>query len=222
MLAKTGDMVGKKVVISAGGTREALDPIRFLGNHSTGRMGYALAEAARNRGAHVTLITTVARTVPLGVSPIQVTSAAEMRDAVLSAIEDADALVMAAAVADYRPANIQSQKIKKSDEDLTLKLARTDDILKLVAAHRQQSGFPKCVVGFSAETNDVLQNAEAKLKRKSLDWIAVNDVTQSDAGFGVETNRVTLIGANGERIALPLLSKLAVADKIWDAVSTKS
>lgn len=218
MLAKTGDMAGKKVVVTAGGTREALDPVRFLGNRSSGRMGHALAESARNRGASVTLITTAALPVPKGVSPVRVTSAAEMRSAVLSAIDGADALVMAAAVADYRPAKIASQKIKKSDDDLTLNLARTDDILRAVATYRKENGYPKYVAGFAAETENLRQNASVKLKQKSLDLIVANDVTQSDAGFGVENNRVTLIGADGIVIELPLLSKLEVAHKIWETV----
>lgn len=218
LLAKTGDMAGKRVVVTAGGTREALDPVRYLTNRSSGKMGYALAEAARDRGADVTLISTANLPLPLGVSLVAVNSAAEMEQAVLSAIDEADALVMAAAVADYRPTQQAEHKIKKSDGDLAVPLARTGDILQAVAAQRTQTGRPKRVIGFAAETEDLLVNAAGKLARKGLDLIVANDVSAADAGFEVDTNRVTLLGADGSVTQLPLLSKFEVADCIWDRV----
>ncbi len=218
VLAKNGDMVGMRVVITAGGTREPLDPVRYITNRSSGKMGHALAETARDRGAQVTLITTAALPVPQGVSPVRVNTAAEMADAVLAAIPGSDVLVMAAAVADYRPANIASQKIKKKAGGLTLALTRTPDILQRVAKYRAENGFPRKVVGFAAETADVQQNAREKLTRKRLDWIVANDVSRSDAGFAVDTNQVTLFGADGSAVTLPLMSKSAVATEIWNRV----
>ncbi len=218
VMAQKGDMAGMRVVVTAGGTREPIDPVRYITNRSSGKMGHALAEAARDRGAQVTLITTASLPVPHGVSPVKVDTAAEMADAVLTAIADTDALVMAAAVADYRPAKISSQKIKKGDGGLELSLSRTPDILQLVAKYRAENGFPRKVVGFAAETTDVRQNAREKLTRKRLDWIVANDVSRSDAGFAVETNRVTLFGADGSVIELPLMSKLAVAVEIWNRI----
>ncbi len=219
MLAKGGDLAGLRVVVTAGGTREALDPVRYITNHSSGRMGHALAEAARDRGADVVLISTAALPDLHGVTRIAVDSAQEMKDTVLAAAQSADALVMAAAVADYRPVQCALHKIKKADNnDLVLPLTRTDDILLAVDAQRRQLGRPRCVVGFAAETENLLKNAAAKLKRKGLDWIAANDVTRPDAGFAVDTNQVTLLGADGSITTLPLLSKLEVAHEIWDRV----
>ncbi len=219
VLARHGDMRGLRVVVTAGGTREPLDPVRYLTNRSSGRMGHALAEVARDRGATVTLISAAKLPVPHGVSPVAVDTAAQMTDAVLAAIPAADALVMAAAVADYRPATVAARKIKKTDGDLQLPLARTDDILRRVAAFRAETGFPKVVVGFAAETDDLLENARAKLTRKRLDWIVANDVTRADAGFAVETNRVTLLGADGTVESLPLMAKTDVAAEIWNRVT---
>ena len=218
VLAQGGDMAGLRVVVTAGGTREPLDPVRYITNRSSGRMGYALAETARDRGARVTLITAARLPLPGGVTRIEVETAAEMKEAVLEHIAGADALVMAAAVADYRPAVRADRKIKKGDDDLTLPLARTDDILQAVAARRAQTGYPRCVVGFAAETDHLLQNAAQKLARKGLDFIAANDVSQADAGFGVETNRITWLAADGAQEAWPLLSKVEVADRIWERV----
>ncbi len=221
VLAKNGDMVGMRVVVTAGGTREPIDPVRYITNRSGGKMGHALAEVARDRGAQVTLVTTAGLPAPSGVSVVRVNTAAEMADAVLTAIPESDALVMAAAVADYRPAEIAPQKIKKGDGGLTLSLVRTPDILQLVAKYRAETGFPRKVVGFAAETTDVRRNAQEKLARKRLDWIAANDVSRTDAGFGVETNQVTLFGADGSVVELPLMSKTAVAAEIWNRVAGK-
>lgn len=218
LLAKQGDLTDKRIVVTAGGTREPIDPVRYITNRSSGKMGYAIAEAARDRGAMVTLISTANLPVPLGVDLVAVNSAAEMKSAVLTAIAEADALVMSAAVADYRPATVADQKIKKSDDDLAISLARTDDILLSVAQQREKNGWPRCVVGFAAETQDLLQNAAGKLARKNLDFIVANDVSRSDAGFAVDTNQVTILSRNEEVETLPLMSKNAVADNILTRV----
>lgn len=219
VLGRGGDLAGCRVLVSAGGTREAIDPVRFISNHSSGKMGYALALAARDRGAHVTLVTApTCLSDPLGVETVHVESAADMRDAVLAACQAADALVMAAAVADYRPLESAGQKIKKTEAELILQLSRTPDILVEVARLREVGRGPKVVAGFAAETQDLLANARDKLERKRLDLIAANDVSAADAGFGVDTNRVTLLSADGGVEALPLLSKDDVAHRIWDRV----
>lgn len=217
VLARSGDWAGRRVVVSAGGTREALDPVRFLSNRSTGRMGYALAVAARDRGAEVTLVTApTALPDPLAMEVVHVESAEEMREAILAAAEGADVLAMAAAVADYRPLERSSHKIKKEDDRLVLKLVRTADILAEVAQLRAGGRGPKVTIGFAAETRDLLDNARAKLERKRLDLIVANDVSATDAGFAVDTNRVTLLWADGTVEALPLMSKRDVAHVIWD------
>jgi phosphopantothenoylcysteine decarboxylase/phosphopantothenate--cysteine ligase len=226
VLGRSGDLAGRRVVVSAGGTREAIDPVRFISNYSSGKMGYALALAARDRGAQVTLVTApTALPDPVGVETVHVESAAEMHETILSASEGADALVMAAAVADYRPAETAAQKIKKTvgqspegKHALTLQLTRTPDILAEVARLRELGRGSKVTVGFAAETEDLLANAREKLQRKRLDLIAANDVSATDAGFAVDTNRVTLLSADGTVDALPLMSKEAVAHEIWDRV----
>jgi phosphopantothenoylcysteine decarboxylase/phosphopantothenate--cysteine ligase len=193
--------------------------VRFIGNHSSGKMGYALALAARDRGAHVTLVTApTCLPDPAGVQIVHVESAADMGDAVLSACQGADALVMAAAVADYRPLEAAAQKIKKTGGALTLRFGRTVDILSEVARLRAAGRGPSVTVGFAAETEDLLANAQEKLRRKGLDLIAANDVSATDAGFAVDTNRVTLLSPGGAVDALPLLSKEDVAHEIWDRV----
>jgi phosphopantothenoylcysteine decarboxylase/phosphopantothenate--cysteine ligase len=219
VLGQGGDLAERRVVVSAGGTREAIDPVRFVSNHSSGKMGYALALAARDRGAHVTLVAAPTRLAdPVGVETAHVESATAMRDAVLSACEGADALVMAAAVADYRPVETAAQKIKKDGDRLTLQLGRTPDILAEVARLREAGRGPKVAVGFAAETEDLLENARDKLQRKRLELIAANDVSAADAGFAVDTNRVTLLSADGSIEALPLMAKENVAHEIWDRV----
>jgi phosphopantothenoylcysteine decarboxylase/phosphopantothenate--cysteine ligase len=220
VLGRGGDLAERRVVVSAGGTREAIDPVRFVSNHSSGKMGYALALAARDRGAHVTLVTApTCLADPVGVETVHVQSALAMRDAVLSACEGADALVMAAAVADYQPIETAAHKIKKTGAQLTLQLGRTPDILAEVARLREAGRGPKVAVGFAAETEDLLANARDKLRRKRLDLIAANDVSASDAGFAVDTNRVTLLSADGSVETLPLMAKEDVAHEIWDRVS---
>jgi phosphopantothenoylcysteine decarboxylase/phosphopantothenate--cysteine ligase len=180
-------------------------------------MGFALAAAARDRGAAVTLIHgAAALEAPHGVKAVTVESCADMQRAVLDSIGEADALVMAAAVADYRPEARASQKIKKDDDRLVLNLVRTPDILAAVGARRAAGGGPRAVIGFAAETREVLANAREKLARKKLDLIVANDVSAADSGFEVDTNRVTLLDASGGMETLPLMSKPAVAEKIID------
>jgi phosphopantothenoylcysteine decarboxylase/phosphopantothenate--cysteine ligase len=217
VLGRNGRLAGAAVIVTAGGTREAFDPVRFVGNRSSGKMGFALAAAARDRGAAVTLIHgPAALEPPYGIMAIAVESCADMERAVLDSIGDADALVMAAAVADYRPEIAASQKIKKRDDRLTLSLVRTSDILSAVAEQRGAGRRLKAVIGFAAETRDVLDNAREKLTRKKLDLIVANDVSAADSGFEVDTNRVTLIDASGGMQTLPLMSKTAAAEQIID------
>ncbi|MEW5958872.1 MAG: bifunctional phosphopantothenoylcysteine decarboxylase/phosphopantothenate--cysteine ligase CoaBC [Chloroflexota bacterium] len=220
VLARRGDLAGQQVVVTAGGTREAIDPVRYLSNHSSGKMGFAIAEAARDRGAAVTLITTLNRAPLFGVDEVRVNSAQDMLAAVLATSRAADVLVMAAAVADFRPAAAAGQKIKKQagTTGLTLELVRNPDILAEVAQQKAAGYGPRLTVGFAAETEDLLANAKNKLERKKLDLIAANDVTAPDAGFTVDTNRVTLIGADGSIQELPLLSKIEVAEAIFERV----
>ena len=220
VLARAGDLAGRRVVVTAGGTREAIDPVRFISNHSSGKMGYALAEVARDRGATVTLITTTTLPDPFGVEVIHLASAEEMKAAVLAATRQADVLVMAAAVADFRPATVAGQKIKKKadTQGLTVALVRNPDILAEVAVQKARGAGPQVTVGFAAETEDLLANAQEKLSRKKLDLIAANDVTARDAGFAVDTNRVTLLSAAGTVEELPLMSKVEVAEAILDRV----
>jgi phosphopantothenoylcysteine decarboxylase/phosphopantothenate--cysteine ligase len=209
-----GDLAGKKVVVSAGGTQEPVDPVRFVGNYSSGKMGYALAEAGRDRGAETVLVSTpVALAAPYAVRVVPVRRAAEMRDAVLAESADADAVIMAAAVADYQPAEAIGEKIKRRQEGLTLSLVRTPDILAEIG---RREGLVK--VGFAAESEELLANARRKLKEKGLDLIVANDVTAEGAGFGSDTNRVTLLDGSGEE-ELPLMSKYEVAVRVLDRVA---
>jgi phosphopantothenoylcysteine decarboxylase/phosphopantothenate--cysteine ligase len=212
-LGRDGDLARKKVVVSAGGTHEAIDPVRFVGNESSGKMGFAIAEAARDRGADVTLVTgPVALPDPYGIQVMRVKSASQMRDAVLPALRDAAILVMAAAVADYQPAEPIGQKIKREgSEGLTLSLARTPDILAEVG---RPAGLIK--IGFAAESRDLLQNAAEKLESKGLDLIVANDITATDAGFGSDDNRVVILGRDGGQEELPLMPKYDVASRILD------
>ncbi len=207
------DMSGERVLITAGPTQEAIDPVRFLSNRSSGKMGYALAEAALARGAAVTLITgPVAIAPPRGARTITVRSAAEMLGAVKENLADATLVIMAAAVSDYRPANVQQQKIKKNGDRLKLELEQTEDILTEVA---RDSGA-RVVIGFAAETESVIENAKNKLAEKGADLIVANDVSASDSGFEVDTNRVSLVSSEGV-VELPLLSKREAAERIFDA-----
>lgn len=223
-----GILGGRKIVVTAGGTREPLDPVRYLTNRSSGKQGYALAQAALDAGAHVILINAVQHSpTPVGTTLIQVGSAEEMLNAVLAHVESADALVMAAAVADFRPEEVAKQKIKKSekgDEAPNLRLARTPDILLAVKKRKSETGWPRVTVGFAAESEDLLTNAQAKLKRKGLDLIVANDITAADAGFEVDNNRVTLIDAEGDPRPLELASKTKISEAVirWIAELLRS
>ena len=212
VLGRKDDLADKQIVVSAGGTREPIDPVRYIGNRSSGKMGYAVAEAARDRGAIVTLVTSVTEIPPpVGVEVMPVETALEMRDAVLKASAAADVLIMAAAVADYHPARVAEGKIKRESETLTLDLVKTADILSEVKGDIIK-------VGFAAESEDLIARATDKLTKKNLDLIAVNDITAEDSGFGTDTNRVTLIDREGKVEQLPLMDKYEVAHKILDRV----
>ncbi len=219
LMTRGGHLKGKKVVITAGGTQEAIDPVRIITNNSSGKQGYALAQAALDAGAEVTLIAAPnALETPFGATQVRVRSASEMKDAVLSACEGTDALIMAAAVADFRPVHAENQKIKKGGGIPEIKLEPTEDILKLVAKTKAKSGYPLLTIGFAAESQDLIENAREKLAAKSLDLIVANDITRSDAGFEVDTNAITLIDKKGRAQSLPTLTKTEVAEKILDFV----
>ncbi len=220
LLTRQGPLTGRRIVVTAGGTREPVDPVRFLTNRSSGKQGYAVAQAALDAGAEVTLITTVeGLPLPAGATRTLVDTAEEMEQAVLDASRQADVLVMAAAVADFRPAEAATHKIKKESGVPTLTLAANPDILLAVAEQRRQVGRPMVTVGFAAETDKLLEHAQAKLERKGLNFIVANDVSATDAGFAVDTNRVTLIGVNGWSETLPLMSKDAVAQKLVEHIA---
>ena len=210
------DLKGKKILISAGATQESLDPVRYLTNHSTGKMGDALATCAMRRGAEVTLVTgRSALTPPLFVETVPVVTAEEMYQAVVSRASEQDAIIMAAAVADYRPAEVATEKQKKSDGMLSIPLARTKDILAYLGEHKPEGQF---LCGFSMETEHMLENSRSKLQRKHLDMICANNLKVAGAGFGTDTNVVTLIRQQEER-ELPMLSKEQVGHAILDVIA---
>lgn len=212
------DLAGKKVLVTAGATQESLDPVRYLTNHSTGKMGYALAKAAMLRGAQVTLVSAPTNLEPpLSAEVLPVVSAQEMYEAVEQRFEGTDILVMAAAVADYRPRKFADHKIKKKEGDNVLELSRTTDILGTLGARKRADQF---LCGFSMETEQLIENSKEKLEKKHLDMIAANNLRTQGAGFGTETNVVTLIRPD-EIEELPLLSKLEVAHRIFDRILTK-
>ena len=217
---KGGPLEGRHVVVTAGPTQEPLDPVRYLTNRSTGKQGLALAQAALDWGATVSLITgPIHEVIPAGANQINVRTAAEMAQVVLAATRSADILLMAAAVSDFRPASVAKQKIKKSaiqTEQPQITLARNADILSLVKDQRAAEGFPRVVVGFAAETRDGVKYGKEKLKRKGLELIAVNDVSQEDAGFATDENRIVLLGSDGFEAQLPLQSKYEVAVRILE------
>ncbi len=209
------DLAGQAVLVTAGPTQEPVDPVRFLSNRSSGRMGFAVAEAARDRGARVILVAGPTEVAPpAGVEVLRVGTAEEMREAVLARAGEAAVVIKAAAVADYRPSRARGRKLKKQDAPLRLDLEPTPDILGELGQRKRG----QVLVGFAAETDDVISNARDKLAKKNLDLIVANDVGAADAGFGVDTNRVTIIDHAGEAEALPLLSKRDVADRILDRV----
>ena len=209
-----GPLSGLRITITAGGTREWVDPVRFMGNRASGKMGVALARMARDLGAQVNLVY-AAMTVdpPIGVNQIHAERAEDMLREVLHLLPKTDVLISAAAIADFRPVTTHKQKLKKGvGEDI--RLERTPDVLKAVGEKRKALGMPKLVVGFAAETTDLIANAQAKMRKKNLDMIVVNDVTAPDAGFGVDTNRVTILTRDGAVTPLPLMSKEDVAYNI--------
>lgn len=217
-LVSVKDLAKHRIVVTAGPNREAIDPVRFLSNRSTGRMGYAVAQMARRRGAEVTLITgptTLPR--PAGVTTVEVATAREMHRAVLRAFARATAVVMTAAVADYRPEEVQSRKITKGPKPINLRLVRNPDILQTLGQRKRN----RILIGFAAETHDVLARATRKLREKNLDLIVVNDVAAPDAGFEVDTNRVHLIDATGQTADLPLQAKADIADHLCTWIATR-
>ncbi len=211
-LGQDGDLAKRTVVVTAGGTQEPIDPVRCVTNRSSGRMGYALAEACRDRGAQVILVTApTSLRAPSGIEVVPVMTARQMYEATQLAVQRADVLVMAAAVADYRPAHPADDKIKKERATLEVALERTVDILGSLEG-------PAIRVGFAAESSNLEVNARAKLSSKRLDLIVANDITSTDSGFGVDNNRVTIMGSDGATDRLPLLSKREVADRVLDRV----
>ena len=213
-LGRSGDLSGRKIVVSAGGTQEPIDPVRVIANHSSGKMGFAVAEAARDRGATVSLVSApTALPSPFGVNVIDVQTALQMSDALHSECSDADALIMAAAVADWRPSSASDQKVKKGVADTwEIDLVKNPDIIAGIAYEHLVK------VGFAAESEDLLKNAESKLVSKGLHLIAANDITAADSGFGVDTNRVVLLDREGSEETLPLMSKYDVGCAILDRV----
>lgn len=213
-LGRNGDLAGRKLVVSAGGTQEPIDPVRVIANHSSGKMGFAVAEAARDRGATVSLVSApTALPAPFGIKVVKVQTALQMQDALHRECSDADALIMAAAVADWRPSNMSEQKLKKSDSDRwEVDLVKNPDIVAGIDGGRLVK------VGFAAESEDLLANAESKLLSKGLHLIAANDITAEDSGFGVDTNRVILLDREGGKESLPLMSKYDVGSTMLDRV----
>lgn len=210
------DLEGLRILVTAGPTQEAIDPVRFISNHSTGKMGYAVAAQARRRGAHVTLVSgRTAVSAPAGVETVSVTSARQMFEAVTERAQDQDIIIKCAAVADYRPINVSADKMKKSDGDMEIKLERTQDILSHLGHHHAPG---QIICGFSMETRDLLENSRAKLEKKHVDMIAANNLNDDGAGFGKDTNLVTILTQDGEE-KLPLMDKEAVADALLDRLS---
>ena len=212
------DMTGKKVLVTAGATIEAIDPVRYITNHSSGKMGFSIAKNAMLRGAQVTLVMGKCDSEPPEfVNVVRVKSAKEMFDAVMSAADNMDIIVKAAAVADYRPKNVSSEKVKKKDDDMSIEMERTDDILKTLGENKKDGQF---ICGFSMETENMLENSRAKLKKKNVDMIVANNLKQDGAGFGGDTNIVTLITESDE-VQLEKMSKDKVAEKIFDFILGK-
>ncbi len=215
ILDRAGDLAGVRVLVTAGGTREAIDPVRFVGNRSSGKMGYALAEAASARGAAVTLITTIGRPAPdTRIEVVRVETAAEMADAVLARYAECDVVVMAAAVADFRPKAVADDKLKKRDGVPELVLEPTPDILTMLGERKAH----QVLVGFAAETTHLAERAAEKLAAKRVDLIVANDVSAADSGFEVDTNRAILLSSSGSAEETPLLTKVALAGVVLDRV----
>ena len=214
-IAKEKDLEGKKVLVTAGPTQEAIDPVRYITNHSSGKMGYALAKAAMLRGAEVTLVSgPCSITPPPFVKVVPVVTAKDMFDAVTSVSAEQDIIIKAAAVADYRPKQVCEDKVKKKDDQVSIELERTDDILKYLGLHKRTGQF---LCGFSMETKDMIGNSRAKLEKKNLDMVAANNLKVEGAGFQGDTNVLTLI-TQDEEVSLPLMSKEDAALKILDKI----
>ncbi len=222
-LARSGPLSGRKVVVTTGPTREPLDPVRFISNRSTGKQGMAVAQAALDAGADVTVIAgPTCEDVPLGAQAIHVETTEEMADATLAAVQDADVLCMVAAVADFRPESMSSQKIKKTESEawgMAIGLEKTLDILTAVKGQRDETGYPRVVLGFAAETHNAFEYGRDKLLRKGLNFIAVNDVLAEGAGFAVDTNQVVLLSSAGIEEEMPLQSKSAVAERLMEHIT---
>jgi len=209
------DLVGKKVLVTAGPTRANIDPVRFLTNRSTGKMGYAIAEEARDRGAEVVLVSgPTSIKAPLGVKIIKVETNEEMLKAVKAEFDTSDIVVKSAAVSDYKPKTYSDKKIKKGPGNLNIELERDNDILKELGTLKKH----QILVGFAAESNDVIENAHIKLKKKNLDYIVANNITESNAGFGSDTNRVTVINRDGKEISLDNMSKRLVGHELFNMI----
>ncbi|MBU3153856.1 bifunctional phosphopantothenoylcysteine decarboxylase/phosphopantothenate--cysteine ligase CoaBC [Clostridium estertheticum] len=212
------DMIGTKVLVTAGPTIAPIDPVRFITNRSTGKMGYSIAREARDRGADVTLISGPCNEkAPFGVSIIKINTNDEMRTAVISKYEDSDIVIKAAAVSDYKPKVYSSFKIKKSEDILNLEFVRDNDILKELGLHKKK----QILVGFAAESNDLLKNAKEKLLKKNLDYIIANDITKTDSGFGTEENKVIILSKDNDPIALDIMSKKQVARELFNLINKK-
>jgi phosphopantothenoylcysteine decarboxylase/phosphopantothenate--cysteine ligase len=219
LLSGFGALRGSKVVVTAGGTQEPIDPVRAITNRSSGKQGFALAQAALDRGATVTLIAAPTHLdAPVGARRVDVRTAEEMLAAVMTASQTADVLIMAAAVADFRPVAIAKEKIKRDKGIPQITLEATPDILASISDLKSRSGFPKIVVGFAAESHELLRNARQKLHAKHLDLIVANDITAIDAGFTVDTNRVTILDAGGGEETLPLMGKSEVAEVVLERI----
>jgi phosphopantothenoylcysteine decarboxylase/phosphopantothenate--cysteine ligase len=218
-LTRHGPLGKKKIIVTAGGTFEPIDPIRGITNRASGKQGFALAQAALDRGADVTLISgPTDLAAPIGVDHLEIRTAEEMQAAVLKTLPDSTALLMAAAVADFRPVSPTKEKLKKSTGVPKLELEATPDILAAVAEEKSKHGYPEITVGFAAESQDLLSNARQKLEAKQLDLIIANDISASDAGFAVDTNRVTILDAGGGEEVLPLMGKGEVAQFVMERV----
>jgi phosphopantothenoylcysteine decarboxylase/phosphopantothenate--cysteine ligase len=217
VLAEGHDLAGVRALVTAGGTREAIDPVRFVGNRSSGKMGYAVAQAASRRGAAVTLVTTQQRPAPASIDVVHVESAEQMHDAVLERFDRVDVVIMAAAVADFRPKAVSAEKLKKQDGIPEVVLEPTADILAALGARKAG----QVLVGFAAETEHIAERAAEKLEAKRLDLIVANDVSAPDAGFEVDTNRAILLDSSGTSEETPLLTKVELADVILDRISTR-
>ena len=216
LLAKDKDLKGKKILVTAGPTQEAIDPVRFISNHSSGKMGYAIAKVAVLRGAEVTLVSGPVSILPFtGIQKVDVKSAQEMYDAVTSRSDEQDVIIMCSAVADYKPAGYSEQKIKKQDGDMSISLERTQDILAYLGAHKHQR---QVIVGFSMETENLIDRSLEKLTKKNVDLICANSIASEKTGFGVDTNQVTLISRQDVE-ELPLCSKEDTADMILQKVA---